>query len=317
MKIKLLSFLLLVNASFSFAQKTMGPQFITQYFDSVETDPYTSIIIEIDTDNPDNIWQIGPPQKFIFDSAATSPNVLITDTINNYPVNNNSSFSITMQPDQWYYYGIVAFQWKQKLDMDTNSDGGIVEYSEDNGNTWTSIFNNPYVYNFYGFDSLNVDTLNSGEWAFTGTDSVWRDIWLCFDASYYFTIFNQPFIIRYTFKSDSIDNNKEGWMIDNMLMHLTYLHGAINEKEQPYLKVYPNTTTGIVHIETMKLQEYHIIEQMELISVDGKVVETFGKAPTKFYIDISKHASGMYYLKVTTNKKTETFPVVLSKNKSD
>lgn len=317
MKIKLLSFLLLVSASVSFAQKAMGPPILFQYFDGADNDPYSSVIIDIDTGNPENIWQIGPPQKNIFDSAATFPNVLVTDTINTYPENNASSFYLNYNDNIWasnLNYGVVAFQWKQKLDMDTSTDGGIIEYSVDNGNSWINIFNNPYVYNFYGFDSLNVDTLNSGEWAFTGTDSVWRDIWLCFDGGY-FWYNGSPVSIRFTFKSDSVDSNKEGWMIDNMLMHMTYLHGAINESEQPYLKVYPSTTTGVVHIETVKLQEYHIIEQIELISIDGKVMQTFGRAPTKFYIDISNHAAGMYYLKITTNKKTETFPVILSKNK--
>ena len=149
-----------------------------QYFDGADTNEFSSILIDIDTASS-NIWQIGAPQKSIFDSAATTPNVIITDTINYYPSNNTSSFQYTIIP--WTTWGILAIQWKQKLDMDFGKDGGIIEFSVDGGNTWQSAFDNPYVYNFYGFDTNNVDTLQTGEDAFTGVDSTWKDIWLCYD----------------------------------------------------------------------------------------------------------------------------------------
>ena len=307
----LVLFLLIASPLISFAQSTAGVMVITQYFDGDDTDPQTSVIIETDT-NSSNIWQVGPPAKTIFDSAASTPNVLVTDTINPYPINNTSSFYFQLDPNYFGMMGVMAIQWKQKLDLDTNYDGGIIEYSEDQGANWHSAFNNPYIYNFYGYDTLNIDTLNTGEYAFSGTDSVWRDIWLCLDVSYFWY---NPLHFRFTLKSDSVDNQREGWMIDNMQMHLTYIHGAINEKEQPYLKVYPNTTNGRVHIEAMKLKEYHVIESMELMNADGGIVQSFGRAPTKFYIDIGHHPAGMYYLRVTTNKRSETFPIILTNNK--
>ena len=53
-----------------------------------------------------------------------------------------------------------------------------------------------------------------GNTAFSGTDSLWRNIWLCFN-----TLAMPPIdslYIRYRFVSDSINNNREGWIIDNM-----------------------------------------------------------------------------------------------------
>ncbi len=42
----------------------------------------------IDTvSNPNNIWQVGIPQKTIFTDAYSAPNVIVTDTANPYPVN--------------------------------------------------------------------------------------------------------------------------------------------------------------------------------------------------------------------------------------
>ena len=282
-------------------------QSYSQYFDGEDTLDYNSIMIELDPDSS-NIWQIGKPQKTIFDSAATLPNALITDTANFYPPSNTSRVSFNASTSD-YYYGVLALQWKQKIDFDYGQDGGLVEFSVDSGQTWQNALNNPFVYNFYGFDTSNIDSIFSGELGFTGTDSFWRDIWLCFDYSYFGYL-----TIRFSIKSDSIDNDKEGWMIDNLLGHVTLIH-TVNEKEPvDYLKVYPNKTNGIVHIEAEKRQEYHIIENMELVNVEGKVVERFGKSPIKFYIDIGNHSSGLYFLKVNTNVKSQTFPIFLENN---
>ncbi|HTF05173.1 MAG TPA: T9SS type A sorting domain-containing protein [Bacteroidia bacterium] len=293
---------------FLFLSSTVGAQQWYQYFDGADTSSFTAILIQIDTTGG-NVWQIGPPQKQIFDSAASVPNVLVTDTINSYPANDSSSFSFATYP--WMSWGIFALQWKQKLDLDSAQDVGVIEYSPD-GITWTSVFDNPFVYNFYGFDTVNVDTVASGVVGFTGTDSTWSDIWLCFQMSW-LQQFNDSIRFRYTIYSDSTDNQSEGWMIDNMMMHITIVHTAKGEQKEEYMKVFPSVTTGIVNIETVALQEYHIIETMQLVDVNGKVVKEWKNVPTRFWIDISDQPNGSYFLKVTTNKQTNTFPVILQR----
>lgn len=282
-----------------------------QYFDGADTAYWNSIIIEIDTTGG-NAWQVGPPQKQLFNAPATVPNVLVTDTINPYPANDTSSFVFEMVP--WSNWGIFALQWKQKLDLDSAQDVGIIEYSADDGVTWTSVFGDPYVYNFYGFDSVNVDTAANGLTGFTGTDTTWSDIWLCFQMSWLQQFaFNDTVLFRYTICSDSLDNQSEGWMIDNMLMHITIVHTAKGEQKDAYMKVFPSVTTGIVNIETMALQEFHIIENMQLIDAMGRVVKEWKNVPTRFWIDIGDQPNGSYTLKVQTNKQTNSFPVILAK----
>ena len=53
--------------------------------------------IEIDTSNAGNIWQIGQPDKAIFDSAFSAPNAIVTDTVNYYPINDSSSFILMFE----------------------------------------------------------------------------------------------------------------------------------------------------------------------------------------------------------------------------
>ncbi|MCT4580888.1 MAG: T9SS type A sorting domain-containing protein [Flavobacteriales bacterium] len=297
---------LILIISFLLSSLFIKAQYYVQYFDGADTSVNNSILIDLDSTSS-NIWQVGPPQKSIFDSAATAPNALVTDTINFYPINNTSSFQYTILP--WHMWGIIAIQWKQKLDMDQKADGGLIEFSTDGGTTWDNAFNNPYVYNFYGYDTSSIDTLNNGSVGFTGTDSTWKDIWLCYDMNW--VSINDSIIIRHTFLSDSINNNKEGWLIDNMMMHVTWIHTINEKKQEDYMSVSPKLTSGIIDISTKKLDEFHIIEKIELINLEGKTVKKWGVSPTKFYIDISDQPNGIYLLNITTNKQAETFKIVL------
>ncbi len=284
---------------------------LTQYFDGADTLPNQSLFITIDT-AAGNIWQIGQPQKVLFDNAFTQPNVIVTDTLNTYPVNNVSSFSYKVNSWQWPF-GILAIQWMQKLNMDYDHDGGIIEYSANNGATWTNAFNDPYVYNFYGFDPANADTLSGGEYAFSGTDNIWRNIWLCFDISWLSS--QDTLIIRHTFKSDSVDTGKEGWMIDNYWVAPTIIHTIGETEQKDYLKVFPNITDGVVNIQAKKIDAYHIIEKLEVLNSAGQVIQSFANVPTRFYIDIKDHPPGSYFVRVKTNIDSGTFPVILSGNR--
>lgn len=76
----------------------------------------------------------------IFDSAATLPNVIVTDTVNLTPTGNTSVFTFsTLTPPT--LYAVLALQWKQKLDMDKHHSGGKIEFSIDSGQTWMNVLN--------------------------------------------------------------------------------------------------------------------------------------------------------------------------------
>lgn len=282
-----------------------------QYFDGADTLGTNSIIIELEDDST-NIWQIGPPQKTLFDAASTQPNGIVTDTLEFYPVNDTSSFSFEI-PNE-ITWSIFAVQWMQKLDYD-EGDGGVVYFSTDSGGTWHNALTDPTIYNYFGFDEVNVDTLFNGEIGFTGQDNEWKNIWLCFDESWVYYA-QAALQIKFTSYSDSttagVIGQHEGWLVDNIINNSTLIH-TVQETEMPeYISLSPNPTDGIVQIETRKEQEYHIIESMELINASGLVVQRFGPSPTKYRIDIGQHPPGVYFLKVKTNLATETMRVVLN-----
>lgn len=299
-----LSLLFICSVGQSYSQS-----YYYQYFDGADTSVWNSLFVHIDT-SANNIWQIGKPQKTIFDSSATEPNVIVTDTINNYPINNASSFHIDVIP--WGTNGILGIQWKQKLDMDKKRDGGLVEFSVDYGATWESAFNNPYVYNIFGYPTASFDTLVSGEYAFSGTDSLWEDVWLCYDMMW-ITAWVDTIKVRFTFISDSINDNKEGWMIDNINAHVTYAHPVKENASNEYFNVYPNPAKNIINIELQRVNEFHIIENMQLINSEGKLMQEWNKIPTRYWIDVSKYPNGMYYLRIKSNLKSKTIPITIQK----
>ena len=282
-------------------------QYYYLYFDGLDTGS-TALPYEIDTASGINSWQVGPPQKNIFHDAATNPNAIITDTLSYIPSSDTSRFKIKV-PTVWSPIGILALQWMQKLDLDSASDWGIIEYSLDSGQTWENAFYSQYVYSFYGFSWNNVDTMSNGEIAFTGLDTNWSNIWLCFDLSWVSTY---PFVeFRYSIVSDSVDNQNEGWMMDNFMASPTFIHTVSETEESKYMEVSPNPTTGRINISTSKVNQYHIIESIELINSESRIVQVWGRSPTKYFIDIDHHPAGLYYLKIKTNLRTETFKVIL------
>lgn len=190
--------------------------------------------IEIDTTNHNNIWQIGQPAKAIFDSAYSFPKAMLTDTQNSYPVNNKSSFLIGF--DLQGFHPKIGF-W-HKFDTDANLDGGYVEVSFDQGSTWllladtiadsnggeygTGVYG-LYVANFYG----GSDSLYNGLIGFNGLQADWIYSTIEFPCLAVKKSF--PFFVKFTFISDSIETNKEGWMIDDILIYNAGYCTGINE----------------------------------------------------------------------------------------
>lgn len=296
---------LLLSFNFCFAQSYQ------QDFDGNDTSKYNSIFVHIDTGSQ-NIWQIGRPHKHYFDSAYSRPNVIVTDTSIPYPVSNTSIFSFTLPVLSFRSY-MYAVQWVQKLDMDSGHDGGIVEFSMDTGKTWRNCFSgHPYVYSFYGFNTANEMVLPNGDTAFSGTDSTWKDIWLCFNLTLMPPM--DSLRLRYVFMSDSINHNREGWMMDNFGGHITVVHPVKEVNGNNYLLVYPRLTSGPIFIKAKDKAADFKIQTAELIDESGQTVQQFNIGPGDSSINIAGSPSGWYTLKVKTTTVTQTYRVWLKKS---
>ncbi len=280
-----------------------------QYFDGNDTIPWNTLQIVIDSVSAET-WQIGKPQKALFSKARTIPNALVTDTVEPYAINDTSSFSFTIEGNDWGIGGIIAIQWMQKLDLEKGKDFGLIEASLDSGNTWENVVDQPWNYNYFGYDSANYDTLPNGQYGLTGTDTAWKNVWLCYDMNW----LAQYGVVklRFTIVSDSVQSGHEGWMIDNFSVHPTIFHTINEVPMEEYMQVSPNPTTGRVNIRTKKSDDFHIIEEAVLLDNSGNEVQRWGRLPVKTFFDIGEHPNGIYHLRVRTNKQTEVFKIVLT-----
>ncbi|QNR24314.1 T9SS type A sorting domain-containing protein [Croceimicrobium hydrocarbonivorans] len=283
----------------------LSAQYYRQYFHGADTSVYNSVFAIIDSNSS---WQIGAPSKNFFQQAATQPNAIVTDTLNSYPINDSSTFYFKVPI--WAPVGILAIEWMQALDFEDSIDGGILEFRYTDTSAWESAFNNPYVYNFFGFDNSNVATLPNGELAFTGTRDM-HNVWLCLDMSWLSQFSTDTIEVRYRILSDSVDTQQDGWLLDNFNVHITGIH-TINEVDQgEFMTASPNPTVGPIKLNARKTGQVQYIESIELLDLSGKVVQSWSKSPTKFDIDISGQKAGVYILRVKSNIKKEEFRIML------
>jgi len=192
---------------------------LTSYFAYAQPIDFESpipSILQLDTTS-NNIWQIGPPQKTFLNSARSPKNVLVTDTINNYPANVTSSFiyefvfPVSANLNFWY-----------KLDSEPGRDGGYIEMSLDEGVTWQRFVGNTILTgsSSYGypveafFDNIysQTDTLYDGTPGISGNVG-----WTSANIGFFCTAVKQgnvSALLRFTFISDGTDE-REGWMFDD------------------------------------------------------------------------------------------------------
>lgn len=75
------------------------------------------------------------------------------------------------------------------------------------------------------------------------------------------------------------------------------------------INVYPNTTTGLVTINTSN----SIIRSVEVVSLNGSRILSLAPVSTETQVDLSPFASGVYVVRITHEKGIETRKVILVK----
>jgi hypothetical protein len=285
-------------------------QYFRNYLDSgTQSEDGISIhIVEPDSGSV-NVWMIGEPSKAKFNVAYSLPNALMTDSAY-YPENNVSSFIVGTRVDELKWNDIAAFKWIQKLDFFALYDGGYIEFSVDTGKTWENVFESPYVYNLYGFDPDNKMQLSNGQTGFSSTDLTWREIWLCFEIHYLSTV-TDSFMLKFTMISDSVNNENEGWLIDNFLFEPTLIHTVEEIPQEEYIEIFPNPARDKLHIQVRKEKGFHIIENLQLMDESGKILKEYKLVPLRFFIDVTDYSPGTYILRIQTNKHTEIRKIII------
>jgi len=258
---------------------------------------------------PDNIWEIGEPNKLFLDSAFSIPKAIITDANDFYPTNNNSFFDL--------YIGNYNIDWfpddifieiNHKFDTDTLKDGGYITVSYDMGETWTNIIDDVptwteitpnesnlglgFIENLY----TSQDTLYNGEKGFSGKSNGW----LTTRFSWYSIPSKSPeytgdtLIIRFNFISDDIETNKEGWLIDNIRLYSKDLGGGILNKKTSSFIIYPNPSNDFIVIKGVSSK----IENIEIYNLSGNMIKQCKYQGMETKISTKDLNRGLYLVRI-------------------
>ena len=249
---------------------------------------YDGSYYHIDYPGTNNIWQVCKPHKSMFDSAFSIPYAILTDSTGPYPVNNTSSFIIKFVLNP-YCMCAPAIGGRYKFDSDSLKDYGRIDISFDKGATW--------------LDALKEDT-GLLQWftpkpVFTGRIHQWREFSSIFVGG---GNYKQDTIwYRYTFVSDSIQTDQEGWMLDNIQL-IAHTEGILDNRYLADINIYPNPATDKITIERSTTP---VKSQLTMMNLNGEEVLTRNLIKPKTQIDISNLPSGVYFVRVTNDKTVE------------
>jgi hypothetical protein len=259
------------------------------------------------------IWQVGIPHKTKFNVAFKGQRAIVTDTVFAYPSNNSSHFDLKVGKFNFgqYFFGNLFFQINHKLDTDTLRDGGYISISYDGGATFTNIISDTLrkidlspardYYNRSKNLYTRADTLFNGEYGFSGTSEDWittRFAWHNLPAApnKEKVTQNDTLILRFTFVSDSIDNPKDGWMIDDITLYSCYLGSGIEDINVANLNLYPNPAEHTVQLDFNRVANY----TLSLVNTLGELcISKTIKNLNKEVLEIQHLPSGIYFIYLT------------------
>jgi len=284
-------------------------------YDSVSFEnPVSKIVI-----NPmiNNLWQIGNPQKTFFDSAHSGIKAILTDTLNSYQPKDTSSFTYIIR-DPYTKTCLTCMQFWHKYDMDTVGDKGIIDASYDGGNSWIMVKDTSGIMPWWSFFYWEQDYHEgSGNYSphkliTSGTSDDWirsKFCWQWYLPEKKDTIIIMPdsLMIRFTFISDSILKNKEGWMIDDIITSSggSEVCSGIEENEnRAEITVVPNPFSFQTILRTNKVLNHSTLLVYNAFGQKVKQLENISGQTIPIFRE--NLPEGIYFILLTENNKTLT-----------
>lgn len=259
---------------------TTSAQYYDQNFDGTNWNPLPYFIDTASTD----LWQVGAPQKGFFNAPLSSPNVIVTDTVNPYPAGNTSSFTVKAATNVFGFWPVFFLRFYHAFDTDTLLEGGYLEVSWDNGASWTNIYDDwvlPLTVENYYTDTwtpVQPDTLPNGHMGYSGsTGSIVSGLRWVYSTFCWENIGFPPadsLFVRFTFTSDSTGTPRDGWMIDDMTLGSYMVHPIIAyTRMDDYLLVAPNPVNDRLKV-MYDVDADHTRVVLSLFDVEGRHVRT-------------------------------------------
>lgn len=269
-----------------------------------------------------SLWQTGRPQKTVFNHAHHGNKAILTDTMHSFPANDTSQFVLTI-PHAYVSTCGSVLTFSHKYDMDTQGDKGYIEASYDGGSSWLMLKDTMGNSDFWGlyFFSWNWDYhedtlwthphptfINGSSKGWITSGFYWR--WWIPEKSDTIIINPDSLMLRFTFISDSINKNKDGWMIDDIsLWAETGCSGIEENTSEISVSVFPNPSAGLVNLSfAAPIPELNV----EIINANGQTIlsQKFTDQ-NSVTLDLSTQAKGLYFIKINNGSRQVVRKVVV------
>ncbi len=270
-----------------------GPSWDSISFDSTLLN--NNFLYKIDTiSNPNNIWQVGTPQKQTINSAYSAPNAIITDTLNHYLTNDTSIFMIVELDEGGFTYKhtaeIYGFYF---VNSDSLKDYGTIEISLDLGTTWIDLITDTIYSSYYHW--------NTPKPTLTGNSNGWQNFWVSAqDLGNLFPVnYGDTILWKFTFISDSVTDTLDGLAFDGFEF-CNFVEGIEEIQKDNLISIFPNPTNSLLFIDRKKQPEK---EALYLYNYSGQLLFEDNNFISKS-VDIGKlHLTdGLYFLKYSDTK---------------
>jgi hypothetical protein len=250
---------------------------------------------------PNQVWEIGAPDKTIFNAPLSSPNALVTRLDTSYPPNDTSSVVFYQVIDCQEIYGFfpyaLCFGGVYKVNSDTLMDFGMIEFSPDNSETWFDLLNDTIIY----------DTTNHYSWfwydfdkpVLSGNSYGWRSFYTGLWG--FSEIFNfqdgDTMQYRFTFISDGLDTGKEGLMFDDLFFE-ELTEGIPGQEIGNNIEIYPNPAGDKVFIKS----DSDINGTILIFNLNGQLISETNSEKSLTEVSTEILMSGVYLIKVIGSK---------------
>jgi len=267
--------------------------------------------INFDITINDTLWQVGQPEKELFNKAIFEQNSLITSLVNNYPINSNASFDFGFHPMEVDNMNFFILEWYQRMDVEEGVDGYLIELDYSDGNGWINLFEDE-IYHAKPIWDLEgeVDTLYTGQKGVSknSTDSN-HHCGIGWEIS---NLEGVEFIkFRFTFVSDTNDTQQEGVMFDRFYAEQDWVcSNEYPNSNRIHFKITPNPATNQIRVLMDVLLSNATIVLYNMVG--RKLIEK-NLTPTSnsYPLDIASLPNGVYFLELISHKKRSRQKVVI------
>ena len=222
--------------------------------------------------------------------------LLLLKNLTNYCINDTSIITVKA-PVYAHDWGSHTIMFYYKLNTDTLSDYGKLEVSADNGMTFINVLTQ---WNDYGF-WWNGDIHEN----FTGNTNDWNWFSICISSLLDSFPTADTILYRFTFISDGNQTNKDGWIIDDLVVQdVTENIDEINMNLGSIC--YPNPVSDYLTIEYKSYKNNKF--KLELYEGNGKFINVNIFDSRLINIDLTEYISGVYFYKIIDEKnKYQTY----------